>query len=253
MNGSSMTIEHPFGIVVFGSALLRVSPDSATIRAAITRLEDKPSHAFTKARKGAPTVTAFLRKAKVKELGLSRITLSQQFRIVNGERHPIGYVAKISIAVVLSELHRIEEVLSGLVDAGANEITSIDFHSAKLKELRARARELATHAAREKAGTYAAAGKVNLGEIIHIQDVNPKVLEQVWHSQISRGPVGHELVDHEPEQDSLDPSAIEVGAAVLAAYRIAGRHGAKRQTERHLAAIGSSMPGLKNVPRRKPR
>jgi hypothetical protein len=45
MNGNSLTIENPFGISVFGSALLRVSPDPATITAAITRLEAKPSEA----------------------------------------------------------------------------------------------------------------------------------------------------------------------------------------------------------------
>jgi uncharacterized protein YggE len=85
------------------------------------------------------------------------------------------------------------------------------------------ARELATNAAREKAETYAAAGKVSLGEVLHIQDVNPKVLEQVWHSQFAaRGEsVRHDLVDSAPEGNSLDPSAIEVGAAVLVAYGIA--------------------------------
>ena len=90
MNGT-LTIEHPFGISVFGSALLRVSPDSAIIRAAITRLEEKPSDAFAKARKGAQSVTAFLRKSQVTESGLSRISLSQEYRISNSERRPIGY------------------------------------------------------------------------------------------------------------------------------------------------------------------
>jgi hypothetical protein len=60
----NLTIEQPFGISVFGSALLRVSPDFATIRAAVTRLEEKPSEAFTKARKGAQAVTSFLPKLK---------------------------------------------------------------------------------------------------------------------------------------------------------------------------------------------
>jgi uncharacterized protein YggE len=221
MNGNSLTIENPFGISVFGSALLRVPPDSATITAAITRLETKPSEAFAKARKGAQTVTAFLRRAKVKESGLSRISVSQEYQISNNERRPVGYVAKIGITVILSQLDQVEIIVSGLVDAGANQITSMEFHTSKLKELRTQARQLATDAAREKAATYAAAGKVSLGEIIHIQDVNPRILQQVWHSQIARGPVRHEIVDSEPEQPSLDPSAIEVGAAVLVAYRIA--------------------------------
>jgi uncharacterized protein YggE len=227
MNGNSLTIAQPFGISVFGSALLRVSPDSATIRAAITRLEEKPSEAFTKARKGAQGVTGFLRKAQVKESGLSRISVSRQYRLVDNERRAVGYLAKIGITVILSELDRIEEIVSGLVDVGANEITAMEFQTSKLKELRAHARELATHAAREKAETYAAAGKVSLGEVLHIQDVNPKVLEQVWHSQFTGGPIQHEMADIEPEHGLLDPSAIEVGAAVLVAYRIAGEQSSR--------------------------
>jgi uncharacterized protein len=224
MNGNSMTITHPFGISTFGSALLRVSPDSATIRAAITRLEDKPSDAFAKARKAAQVVTGFLRKAQIKESGLSRISLSQQYRFLNNERRPIGYLARIGLTVIISQLDHTEEIVSGLVDAGADEITAIEFHTAKLKELRARARELATHAAREKAEIYAAAGKVSLGDIVHIQDVDPNVLRRrEFHAGAAQGPVQNDLIDNEPEQDSLDPSAIEVGAAVLVAYRIAGQ------------------------------
>jgi uncharacterized protein len=221
MNGNSLTIEHPFGISVFGSALLRVSPDSATIRAAISRLEEKPSEAFAKARKGARAVTEFLRQAKVDESGLSRISVSQEYRFSNNERRPIGYVAKIAITVILSQLDEIEKIVSGLVEAGANEITSMEFHTTKLKEIRTQARQLATAAAREKAESYAAAGQVSLGEVLHIQDVNPNVLQLVWPLQGHSGPIRHE-VDSEQEQTSLDPSAIEVGAAVLVAYRIAG-------------------------------
>jgi uncharacterized protein YggE len=113
MNGNSLTIAQPFGISVFGSALLRVSPDSATIRTAITRLEEKPSEAFTKARKGAQGATSFLRKAQVKESGLSRISVSREYRLVNNERRAVGYLAKIGITVILSELDRIEEIVSG--------------------------------------------------------------------------------------------------------------------------------------------
>lgn len=224
MNGNSLTIEHPFGIAVFGSALLRVSPDSATIKAAITGLEEKPPDAFAKARKGAQAVTESLRRTQVKESGLSRISVSQEYRFLNNERRPIGYVARIGITVILSQLDQIEEVVSGLVGAGANEITSIEFHTSKLKDLRVQARELATLAAREKAETYAAASKVSVGEILHIEDVNPNVLQQVFHSHVvARGPVQHDLVDAEFDQDHLDPSTIEVGAAVIVAYRIAAR------------------------------
>ena len=133
MFGNSLAIEHPFGISVFGSALLRVPPDSVTIRATITWLEEKPSDAFAKARKAEQSVSVFLRKAPVRESGLSRISLSQEYRYANNERRSIGYLAWIGLTVVISELDQIERVLSGLVDAGANEITATEFHTVKLR------------------------------------------------------------------------------------------------------------------------
>jgi uncharacterized protein YggE len=226
MNGNT-TITHPFGVSVFGSALLRVPPDFVTIRAAISRLENKPSEAFAKARKAEEAVTTFLRKNPVKESGLSRISLSQEYRFLNNRREPIGYVARIGLTLVLTELDHIETVLSGLVDAGANEITATEFNTLKLKELRARARELAMEAARQKAEIYAASGNVTLGEIIHIQDVNPNILRQEFHVAAGRVPLQGEFLDSEPDQDSLDPSAIQVGAAVVVAYRIAEHHPAR--------------------------
>jgi len=220
MNGQPSVIEHPFGISVFGSALLRVQPDSATIRAAITRLEKKPSDAFSKAKDASHAVSDFLRKAPVKESGLSRISLSQPFRFVNNERQPLGYQAQIALAVVLSALEQMENVISGLVESGANEITSTEFHTTKLKELRINARQLAMKAAREKAEIYAAAGGVQLGEILHIQDVDPTVLRQEFHTDVARGGAPVDIADSEPDQNSLDPNAIQVGAAVVVAYRI---------------------------------
>jgi uncharacterized protein len=239
MFGNFPIIDQPFGISVFGSALLRVSPDFATIQAAITRLEDKPSDAFAKARKAAHAVTEFLHKMPVKESGLSKISLSQQYRLFNSERQPIGYMARIGLTVVLNELEKIEQIVSGLVDAGTNEVTAIEFQTVKLKEFRARARELAVQAAREKAEIYAIAAKVTVGEVLHIQDVNPNVLRQETHVAGPRGPVRQEPADSEPDVNTLDPSAIQVGAAVMVAYRVADLGAA-----RHLASLGGTMPEL---------
>src|SRR5437016_14148676 len=102
MNDSSLAIQNPFGVSVFGSARLRVSPDYATINAAVARTEKKPSQAFAAARKGAKEATEFLRCAKVKEFGLSRISLSQIHRPSGREEGPVGYNAKIGLTVILN-------------------------------------------------------------------------------------------------------------------------------------------------------
>lgn len=216
----SLTIKRPFGVSVFGSGLIRIAPDLAWIRAAVYRINEKASVAFSETRQGVQTVVGFLRKFDGLEYGAARVKLAAEWRFVANERRFVGYRATVGINVQLRELERLEEISIGLVEAGANEIASIDFHSSELKQFRAQARVMAIEAAREKGLLYAQSAGVTLGKVIHIQDVNPQILN-VQNQARGHGaaPAGPEA-DLENDTQSLDPSAIEVHAAVLAAYAI---------------------------------
>lgn len=212
----NLTITDPFGLSVFGSALIKTPPDLVSIRADVARIEQKPSAAFSKARKAAHDVTDFLRSSKVDEYGVARMTLVPEFEFMGGQRKFLGYVARIGFAVILRDLDRTEEIVSGLVDAGAGEIRSMEFQASGLKDIRARARRLAIVAAREKAEIYAEAAGVSIGSVLHIQDVNPQVLQGRGEGHVRREPV----VDNDSANQTLDPGAIEVGAAVMMAFSL---------------------------------
>jgi uncharacterized protein YggE len=181
---------------------------------------EKPSVSFSEAREKVLSATAFLGSFHELEFGTSRVRLVRERRFIGGESRFTGYRARVEISVQLKQLDDLEKVASGLVEAGANEIEAIDFQTSRLKELRAEARTLAMAAAREKAALYARAAEVRLGRVIHIQDVNPQVMNAL-HRQAG----GHESGPSSPEGESddaqfLDPAAIEVQAAVLVAYEI---------------------------------
>jgi hypothetical protein len=65
-----------------------------------------------------------------------------------------------------------------------------------VKEIRAQARRMAMTAAKEKAQNYCAAGGVELGRILHIEDANPLAFEGGIHFAVVpsslRQPVGRE-------------------------------------------------------------
>src|ERR1700730_5461714 len=100
---SRQAIATPFGVTVFGSAMSRVAPDIASIRCSVSRLEQKPKDAFAKARQGAQSVQDCLRNARISDYGASRIALVQQNGYVKGEMKFLGYQAKVSFRVVLTE------------------------------------------------------------------------------------------------------------------------------------------------------
>ncbi len=203
---------------VFGAAVLRVAPDSASIAVAVTRTEKRADAAFAKAREAAQAVNAYLHKAGIAEFGSSRVTLTQQFRYTpQHEKQFTGYEAKIGFNVVLREVDKIDVLLAGLIDAGANELTSVTFETTRLKNLRAEVRQRAVAAARAKAELYCAAAGVSAGKVLAIEDVNPESLSGRYESHAYHEP---QEFDDTGEPGAIDPGAIVVKAAVNLVYQI---------------------------------
>lgn len=216
MYGMSQIIQHPYGISTFGSAIIRVAPDIASLRFTVSRIEKNPTEAFKTTREFAKKVKEYLKRAEIHDVGSSRITLSQEYRYSDGENQFIGYAAKVVFHVVLHDLDLVEEILIGVVDAGTNEVNSVTFHTEKLKEVRAEARRRAVAAAKEKALIYCAEAGVELGNVLHIEDISPDVL--------TGRNAGHVQRDFTPDDDdnvkAFDPGVITVGGAVMMAFTI---------------------------------
>jgi uncharacterized protein len=211
MINQEQLIQNPFGINVFGSSLIRVEPDIVSLDFAVSRIQEHPRDTFQDARKASQNVRKYLEQAQVNEVNTSRITIDQTFRFTDGEQKFMGYTAKVVFHVLLRQLDQMEELISGLIDAGVNQLQGIEFQTTKLKELRADARRQAIGSAREKAENYCNAAGIGLGKIIHIEDVNPDSLySHGGHMEAGRGM---------PAQ-AFDPGSITVAAAVIVAYKI---------------------------------
>ena len=211
-------IRQPFGITTFGSTVIRVDPDIASVQFAVSCTEKQPKDAFKEARNISQKVNIYLQQADFKkEVSSSRLTLSQAWNYEAGVQKFKGYAAKSSFHVLLYDLEKIEDLLVNIVDLGVNEITDVRFQTSKLKELRAQARFRAVEAAREKAENYCQAAKVELGKVIHLEDVNPEILSGRYE--------GHVLKQVEPDDtgnvQAFNPGSITIGAAVLMSFNFA--------------------------------
>jgi uncharacterized protein YggE len=205
-------------VKVFGSAVLRVEPDVASLLFAVARQAKQPKDAFHETHQAVRGVRAYLSQAGAGDVASSRITLSRTFEYVNQRQQPTGYSAKVSFNVLLSDLDRMEAVLAGVVDAGANEIGSVEFRTTRLKEYRAEARRRAVAAAREKAENYCRAAGVSLGAVVSLEDVNPEVLRGSGESHTSSEAPSD---DAGPDR-ALAPGSIVVGAAVSLVFALSG-------------------------------
>lgn len=154
----------PYGLSVYGHALVRTSPDSAVIHASVTRGEEEPSDSLSKAKEGAHAVEEFLRRSNVDDFGMSRIQLNREpdHRAYGSQTQSPRYFATVQFIITIVQLDRLDEILSGVVKAGANDWLFTHFLTSRLKEVRMQARHLAIEAAKEKGAIYAREGGVSV-------------------------------------------------------------------------------------------
>jgi uncharacterized protein YggE len=211
-----MEVKTPPGVKVFGSAVLRVGPDIASLQFTVGRQAKRPRDAFHETHEAMKAVRAFLGQVQINEVAESRITLTRAFEYVGNRQQPTGYYAKVSFNVLLTNLDRMEEVLTGVVDAGANEIGAVEFRTTKLKECRAEARRRAVTAAYEKATNYCRAAGVVLGPILGLEDLHPDSLTGSGEGHT----FSEAAFDDAGPTRALAPGSIVVGAAVSVVFAI---------------------------------
>ena len=207
--------QRPYTVTTFGSAIVRVSPDQATLRFAVARTEKNPGDAFQKAREAAGKVQTYLKEAGQADFGSSRIQLQEEIVFDQGVRRVDGYTARIAFQMLLGELDRVEEILIGLTDAGVNAIESVEYQTSRLKELREGARVRAVEAALEKADVYCRAAGVVRGEVTMIEDENPEAI-------LGREGASMNLMEARAGKaaPSFDPGEIVISGAVRIACEI---------------------------------
>ncbi|MCA9139151.1 MAG: SIMPL domain-containing protein, partial [Planctomycetales bacterium] len=136
-----------------------------------------------------------------------------------GERKFLGFRAKIGYSILTRDLERIDELLIGVIEAGADELGGVSFQTSRLKSIRENVRKEALLAARRKAEIYAEAAGVSVGSVCEIEDLNPSVVsgdsERGMHS-----PATIPLDEDVPPVKAIDPGAIVVGAAVNVKFEI---------------------------------
>jgi uncharacterized protein YggE len=115
----------------------------------------------------------------IKSLGLTdkdyqtdHLSIEPRWREVH-DRQPrefLGYFVRNTMVVTLTDVNKIEALITDVLKAGVNHLHGIDFQSTEFKKHREEARELALKAAREKAEKMAAVLDEEIGAVLEIQE-----------------------------------------------------------------------------------
>lgn len=206
------------GITCFGSAMVRIPPDFASVTVEVGHVEGNPKTAFAKTKESAKKLNKFLQTWKEIDARSSNVSLEEEREHINGRWKRVGYRASIQFHIIIKDITQAEEILSGAVEAGVDQILSFVFGTSSLKEHRAAARRNAVEAAFDKARNYCKSANVELGEVIRIEDINPDFISPYRE----RGHIQNQIesTDLAESSKAIDPGSIPVNGAVQVTFKI---------------------------------
>lgn len=140
-------------IVVNGEGKIKVTPDQASITIAIETKGTKAVEVKKENDIAVEKVIQFIKKMKLpkEDVTTQRVSLNPNY---DYEKKKHNYLANQQIVILLKDLSKYDELMEGLVDAGANRIDNVEFKSSKLALIQSEARKAAMKDAKLKADDY---------------------------------------------------------------------------------------------------
>jgi uncharacterized protein len=203
---------------VSATAVLRVEPDIAVLSLAVVQTDDDPKAAYSKAHDAIANVRRFAAGFDGVELRSSNVHLGHTFtNPATGNKPVAKFTARINLTLLVKESTVIESVIVGVLEAGANQLVSIEYATSRFKETRNQVRLMALSAAREKALLLAEGAGVALGPIRRLSE---SFFDPNRQSGGHGGHVPLVPIDSEDQAGAVSPGSIAVGATINVAYEL---------------------------------
>lgn len=162
----------PRMIYVNGEAEVKVVPDEVVLTVGIETSNKVLNAAKNQNDKAVKEILAVMSKngvaQKFVQTDYFTVEPRYDYRYSESERRDTqvfaGYFVRKNVVITLKDIAKYEDVLSGVLEAGANHVHGIQFRTTELRKHRDRARVMAVKAAREKAQLLAGELGLKLGK-----------------------------------------------------------------------------------------
>lgn len=203
-------------VTVSGEHIIKVEPDEAEIDFAIIT-ENKDLQEAKKTNDALVSkAIAFLKKESIpaNDIKTTRLNVNPYKEYVK-DKDPIPmFRAQQSINVKVSDLDRLTDLISGLVDIGVNNIQNVEFKTSKMEELQNEARAKAMLDAKKKATILAESVGQSIGTVYTIHD---NTVSEIGNP---RPMMAYKSVAADSAQEPIATGEIEVIARVSASFLI---------------------------------
>ena len=140
-------------VTVTGEAVVNVVPDEVVLTLGVESSDKQLRRAKSLNDERVKQVLAAAEKLGIpaKDIQTDHISIEPRYRDSYEQRDFIGYFVRQAIVVNLKDVSQFENLLTDVLDAGANYVHGIQFRTTELRKHKDAARALAINAAREKA------------------------------------------------------------------------------------------------------
>lgn len=159
-------------ISVNGEAVVNVVPDKIIITLGVETWDKNINTAKEKNNDILEEAIATIRRADVADKNIQTDHLSIEPRYKDSYRKEdfLGYFVRNTLAVTITDVKKVEEIITRVLEVGVNYIHGIDFQTTEFKKYREQARELALLAAKEKAEKMTAVLGARIGGPLRINE-----------------------------------------------------------------------------------
>jgi uncharacterized protein len=140
-------------VTVTGEAVVNVVPDEVVLTLGVESSDKQLRRAKSLNDERVKQVLAAAEKLGIpaKDIQTDHISIEPRYRDSYEQRDFIGYFVRQTIVITLKDVSQFEDLLTDVLDAGANYVHGIQFRTTELRKHKDAARALAINAAREKA------------------------------------------------------------------------------------------------------
>lgn len=202
------------GVTVSGEGTVYVKPDQVIVDIGVEHTGDYVMEVKKQTEEAVDSVIDFLRKAGIPEKNIQTqyIRLDQQYEYQTKTYH---FSSRQSISVKIENIADYEEIITGLMDAGVNRISGVQFKSSEVDKYETQARIKAIKNAKAKAQEYATALGQKIGKAMIISDVSSPI--QRINTQMA-----FKAMDAigSGNQDSIAPGQLAISANVKVTFSL---------------------------------
>lgn len=155
-----------------GQGKVLAKPDVAVINLSIVTQAPTSKAAQSDNSKKSNAVTDFLKKQNIDEKDIKTIgyNISPQYDWNNGINNLRGYQVSETLQVKVRDLDKTDDVLAGVVSAGANLVNDVQLSVDKPEQLKEQARQEAIKDAQQKAEVLQKQLGIDLGHIVNFME-----------------------------------------------------------------------------------